>query len=111
MPSSACSRVSRCFPYSSCFSSSHGQGRLPADLPPMKTQLLSLAMSVLLFGAPVPNLVAQIPEAKAGLLKTEFIYERAPFPSCHATTIVEPAGGGLVAAWFGGTREGNSDVG
>jgi predicted neuraminidase len=44
------------------------------------------------------------------LLRTEFIYENAPIPSCHATTIVEPQGGGLVAAWFGGTREGNADV-
>lgn len=50
-------------------------------------------------------------EPPAGLAKSEFIYESAPFPSCHATTIVEPAGGGLVAAWFGGTREGNADVG
>ena len=50
-------------------------------------------------------------DAAPGLLKSEFIYETAPFPSCHATTIVEPAGGGLVAAWFGGTREGNPDVG
>ena len=49
--------------------------------------------------------------AKTGLLKSEFIYETAPFPSCHATTIVEPAGGGLVAAWFGGTAEGKADVG
>jgi len=49
--------------------------------------------------------------AKPGLLKSEFIYETAPFPSCHATSIVEPAGGGLVATWFGGTREGNADVG
>ncbi len=48
--------------------------------------------------------------AKPGLLKSEFIYETAPFPSCHATTIVEPAAGGLVSAWFGGTREGNPDV-
>ncbi len=80
----------------------------------MKTQLLPfvLATSVMLFGAPVPNLVAQIEApAKAGLLKSEFIYESAPIPSCHATTIVEPAGGGLVTAWFGGTREGNPDVG
>ncbi len=45
------------------------------------------------------------------LLKSEFIYETAPFPSCHASTIVEPAGGGLVAAWFGGTREKHPDVG
>ncbi|MBI3881978.1 MAG: exo-alpha-sialidase [Verrucomicrobia bacterium] len=50
-------------------------------------------------------------ETQPGLLKAEFIYETAPFPSCHATTIVEPAGGGLVAAWFGGTAEKNPDVG
>ena len=45
------------------------------------------------------------------ILTSEFIYENAPIPSCHATTIVEPQSGGLVAAWFGGTREGNKDVG
>lgn len=46
----------------------------------------------------------------SALLKSEFIYETAPFPSCHASTIVEtPAG--LVAAWFGGTAERNPDVG
>jgi predicted neuraminidase len=39
----------------------------------------------------------------------EFIYQSAPFPSCHASTIAESSGG-LVAAWFGGTDEGNSDV-
>ncbi|HEX3870906.1 MAG TPA: sialidase family protein [Pirellulales bacterium] len=45
-----------------------------------------------------------------GLVSKEFIYESAPFPSCHASTIVETAEG-LVAAWFGGTREGHPDVG
>jgi predicted neuraminidase len=45
-----------------------------------------------------------------GLLKTEFIFEKAPFPQCHASTIAQ-AKGGLVAAWFGGTRERNTDVG
>jgi predicted neuraminidase len=45
-----------------------------------------------------------------GHVKSEFIYETAPFPQCHATTIAEtPAG--LVAAWFGGTREKHPDVG
>ena len=45
-----------------------------------------------------------------GILKSGFIYETAPFPSCHASTLVETKEG-LVAAWFGGTREGNVDVG
>ena len=41
---------------------------------------------------------------------SEFIYESAPFPSCHASTLVE-CHGGLVAAWFGGTAEKDPDVG
>lgn len=49
--------------------------------------------------------------AQPGLLKSEFIYETAPFPSCHASTIVEAKDGHLVAAWFGGTRERDPDVG
>ncbi|MBM3854228.1 MAG: sialidase [Verrucomicrobia bacterium] len=47
----------------------------------------------------------------AALLTHEFIYEQAPYPSCHASTIVEPSPGQLVAAWFGGTAEKNPDVG
>ena len=52
---------------------------------------------------------AQEPPPKA-LLRTEFIYESAPFPSCHASTI-EESSQGLVAAWFGGTHEKHPDVG
>jgi len=40
----------------------------------------------------------------------EFIFENAPFASCHASTIVELRNGDLLAAWFGGTWEGNPDV-
>jgi predicted neuraminidase len=39
----------------------------------------------------------------------EFIYQTAPFPSCHASTMAETPEG-LVAAWFGGTHEKNPDV-
>ncbi|MHA8065320.1 sialidase family protein [Aquirufa sp. ROCK2-A2] len=48
--------------------------------------------------------------ALAQIEKSEFIYETAPFPSCHASTIEETPRG-LVAAWFGGTEERNKDVG
>lgn len=48
--------------------------------------------------------------AQSSILTSEFIFEAAPFPSCHASTIVETPRG-LVAAWFGGTAERNPDVG
>jgi len=44
------------------------------------------------------------------IVKSEFIYTQASFSSAHASTIVE-TGGILMAAWFGGTAEGNQDVG
>ena len=47
-------------------------------------------------------------------MRSEFIFEHAPFVSAHASTIVDvgvDTGAALVAAWFGGTREGHRDVG
>ena len=41
---------------------------------------------------------------------TEFVFETAPFASCHASTLVELRNGELMAAWFGGSGEGNPDV-
>jgi len=53
---------------------------------------------------------AEVPAAHPAIVSSEFIYEEAPFPQCHASTIVEGRNG-LVAAWFGGTREKDPDVG
>ena len=46
-----------------------------------------------------------------GVVVSEFIYQQAPFDECHASTIARAHGGRLVAAWFGGTEEGDNDVG
>ncbi len=40
----------------------------------------------------------------------EFVFTKASFPQCHASTLCETSRG-LVVAWFGGTREKASDVG
>lgn len=46
-----------------------------------------------------------------GEMRSEFVFTQAPFLSCHASTLVEVDGGDILSAWFGGTREGNPDVG
>ncbi|HVT28312.1 MAG TPA: sialidase family protein, partial [Lacipirellulaceae bacterium] len=47
--------------------------------------------------------------ADAAIISSEYIFTSAPFKQCHASTIAETPKG-LVAAWFGGTREKNPDV-
>jgi predicted neuraminidase len=44
-----------------------------------------------------------------GIVRSEFIYTPGSVPSVHASTISETEDG-LIAAWFGGTNEGNRDV-
>ena len=46
----------------------------------------------------------QYKKGKVNILNEGFIYNEAPFPHCHASTIVE-TNNGLLAAWFGGTHE------
>src|SRR4051794_19724919 len=78
--------------------------------PKLRSALSVAAMSALFTGArPVPTDAAD-PATQPGIVKSEFIYDTASFPKCHASTISE-SDGRLVAAWFGGTDEGRPDVG
>jgi predicted neuraminidase len=53
---------------------------------------------------------ARAADLPAGVLTMEFVYDTAPFRSCHASTVAVTKSG-LACAWFGGTAEGNKDVG
>jgi hypothetical protein len=54
--------------------------------------------------------LAITPYAGAESSLQEFVYTTAPFPSAHASTLVELSNGDVLAAWFGGTKEGANDV-
>lgn len=55
------------------------------------------------------KLSAQSQKWRSGIITDEFLYDTAAFPSCHSATIAETPTG-LVAAYFGGTRERHPDV-
>jgi predicted neuraminidase len=73
----------------------------------MCTMMRVTLLSILLAAVAVHQ---EGPPASPAIVTSEFIYETAPFPSAHASTIVETQSG-LLAAWFGGTREKDPDVG
>jgi predicted neuraminidase len=69
-----------------------------------------LAMVVVGMGVMTTQGRAANPATHPSYVSGEFIYEKAPYPQCHASTIAETSPGKLVAAWFGGTRERDPDV-
>lgn len=71
--------------------------------PSKRSFLTGLALAGLLAA---PALAAPNP-----VLVKEFVYDKAPYPQAHASTIVETKAGTLAAAWFGGTHERHPDVG
>jgi len=79
------------------------------------SQLNSVRMYKLFFSIVITGLTgiggsyAQSQPGREGIVTDEFIYDKAPYPECHAATIAETKNG-LVAAWFGGTKERNPDV-
>ena len=61
--------------------------------------------------AGIHPVVAQAPNGRdPGVVLTEFVGGQSPTASVHASTLAETPHG-LVAAWFGGSAEGASDVG
>lgn len=74
--------------------------------------MITKNLSILLFLIGFVNVAlnAQIPWWKQGITVDEFTYNVASYPECHAATIAETPEG-IVAAWFGGTKERNPDVG
>ena len=76
--------------------------------------LAVLALVVMATEVPGPVLAASsvsgAPQAPTALVASSLIFEDAPFPSAHASTVTATSDG-LVAAWFGGTAEGEPDVG
>lgn len=66
----------------------------------------TVALAALASGLTSPTTAAE----NSGVVSSEFIFESAPFPECHASTIVQ-TGGTIAAAWFGGTGEKHPDVG
>jgi len=49
------------------------------------------------------------PSVWDAVVTSEYLFEDAPFSDCHASTIAE-TDDGLVAAWFGGSKESAPDV-
>lgn len=47
---------------------------------------------------------------KCKVVTSEYLFEKAPFKQCHASTILELNDGSLMATWFGGDYEGSNDV-
>jgi len=72
--------------------------------------LLVLSISLLLVFNGCSSQQKKSDRWKDGVVKEEFIYDQAPFASCHAGTLAETTDGTLVAAWFGATWESKPDV-
>lgn len=73
----------------------------------------SLLFCLFVVGAAFADPFPVAKPGSGGYVSGEMIYELEgrQTPQCHASTIVEAAGGTLVASWFGGKHEKNFDVG
>jgi predicted neuraminidase len=77
----------------------------PAPVPVATQPAAAMAMP-----RTITTLPSDVMTQSPAIVLSEFIFEKAPFPSCHASTIAQTKDG-LVAAWFGGLHERAPDVG
>jgi len=75
----------------------------------MKTRSKHIFLISLLFIISIMDTETAVLAQNSSIVKSEFIFNEAPFKECHASTI-ESTPDGLVASWFGGTKERNEDV-
>jgi predicted neuraminidase len=83
----------------------------------MKIKMKLFIIGILLLMSIEPNIANAAKDSlrpdlmeQKGIIEARFIFEKAPFKSCHASTIAETKDY-FVAAFFGGTRESHEDVG
>ena len=65
---------------------------------------------VVIFSGAGRSAYSQTQPQFSGVVSCDFVFEKAPFQECHASTLVETSQG-LLVAWFAGTKEGRDDVG
>ena len=76
----------------------------------VRSALFGLIVLSISQGADAQEKLAGTGFSRGALVTSGFIYESAPFPSCHASTLAQLPEGDLIAAWFGGSDEGEKDV-
>lgn len=81
----------------------------PQELLFLLQALMKNVLHILLCLVTLPAASFAVPAGSADIVK-EFVYTSAPFPSAHASTLVQLENGDILAAWFGGTHENAPDV-
>lgn len=69
--------------------------------------------NVLVLGSGIHHLEYKLDPGKGddrkGIIRNEFLFEKAPFATCHSASLAELPNGDLLAAFYGGTATGADD--
>lgn len=71
---------------------------------------LTVAAAFTFLSATASTASAKSDTTPAKITEEGFLYEKADFPSCHASTVLETQKGSTLVAYFGGEYEGADDV-